>query len=164
MVFVFVFVFAFVFVFVFVFPPPNLWQATARQTRRYLWVAMATGTRWFQVVSTARKNNAMVQSWSEFDPRNRQDEMLREYTPMLIMLTRQSHIIMVLMPVLSCLPIMTAEAELTMIVTMKTAKNVHGLSASSFTVIAVVASNFRHLSMLRQICETGAARWRPTML
>ena len=58
------------------FPPPRLWQATARQTRRYLWVAMATGTKLFQVVRVIRMHNQIVQSWS--DPRSRQDDMLKK--------------------------------------------------------------------------------------
>ena len=144
------------------FPPPKLWQATARQTRRYLWAAMATGTRLFQMTRIIRKHNQMVQTWP--DPRSRQDDMLREYEPMLITLMRQSHIIIVLMPVVSCLLIMTAEPELTMTVTMKITTNVHGSSVSWFTVTVVLSSNFRHLSILRQISKTGAERWRPTML
>ena len=35
-----------------IFFPPTLWQKTALQTRRYLWTAMATGTRLLQVIST----------------------------------------------------------------------------------------------------------------
>ena len=108
--------------------PPKLCEATARQTRRYLWVAMATGTRLFQVMRITLKHNQMVQSWSE--PRSRQEDSWKAYAPMLITLARQSHIIIVLMPVLSCLPIISAETELTMTVTMKMKTNVHGSSDS----------------------------------
>ena len=114
------------------FPPPKLWEATARQTSRYLWRAIATGTRLFQVVRIIRKMSEMAQSWLE--PSIPQDEMLRKYAPMFNTLTRQSHI------------------------------KVHEYSISWLTVPVVLSSNFRHISILRLISETGAERWRPTML
>ena len=122
---------------------------------------MATGTRLFQVERVIREKARMVQGRI-----NPEDDMLREKAadaPMLITLTRQSHIIILLMPVLSCLPIMTAETELTMTVTMKITTKVHRYSVSWFTVTVVFSSNFRHFSILRQISKTGAERWRPTM-
>ena len=36
------------------FSPPKLWQATALQTRRYLWRAMAMGARLFQATRVIR--------------------------------------------------------------------------------------------------------------
>ena len=122
------------------FPPPKLWQATARQTSRYLWVAMATGTRLFQVERVIREKARMVQGRI-----NPEDDMFRENAAdaaMLITLMRQSHIIILLMPVISFLPIMTAETELTMTVIMKITTNVHRYSVSWFTVTAVFSSNF----------------------
>ena len=85
---------------------------------------------------------------------------------MLITLKRQSHMIIVLIPVVSFLPTMTAATELTMTVATKMRTNVHGSSVSWLTVAVVWGSNLRHLSdwVLRQIVKTGGERWIPTML
>ena len=101
---------------------------------------MATGTRLFQVERVIREKARMVQGRI-----NPEDDMFRENAAdaaMLITLTRQSHIIILLMPVISFLPIMTAETELTMTVIMKITTNVHRYSVSWFTVTAVFSSNF----------------------
>ena len=116
------------------------------------------------MIRLIRKHNQIVQSLS--DPRTCQEDMLKKYAPMLITLKMQSHMIIVLMPVVSFLPTMTAETELTMTVAMKIMTNIHWSSVAWFTVAVVWASNFRHFSdsILRQIYANGAERWRPTML